>query len=421
MGFAELYPDVKRIVDNIWDHPELGYKEFHTKAVVEEFLREKDADVEISYFSTTGMKVTLSKGKAKTVAFVAELDAVYAPTHFHADNQTGAAHNCGHYTQVGIALALYAYLLESNAHEQYDFNLQFIFVPAEEYLDLAYRKRLKEEGFIQYYGGKPEAMRLGVFDDVDFAIATHAIGEHFTEPTIELGCDLAGFLYKHYTFQGKASHAGFDPFSGANAYSMSTVFNVALGLMRQQVRDDQMVRFNPIIAESDMSTNVVPNRVKIGTDLRCRTIEYMKETVKRLDQAAQGSALALGGQVSVETEMGYLPFIQDAYLTSLARSAYEKQDKITGLIDNRGGIAAAGDMGDLSFLFPCVQVSYGGFTGTIHGDDFTMEDPHFVLETFPAYLVQVLEEMNGKLEQAPAYKRTFAEYEALLASIVEDE
>lgn len=368
-------------------------------------------------FSTTGMRIDLSQDKAKTVTIIAELDAVYAPP----ISMPIAKLVRRTIVQVGIALALYAYLWKTKAYEEYDYNLQFIFVPAEEYLDLAYRKSLKEDGLIQYYGGKPEAMRLGVFDETDFAISVNAIGEHFTEPTIELGCDLAGFLYKHYTFKGRASHAGFDPFSGVNAYSMSTVFNVSLGLMRQQVRDDQLVRFNPIVAGSDMSTNVVPNWVRIGTDLRCRTVDYMKETVVKLDQSAKGSALALGGEVSVETEMGYLSFVQDSYLTSLARATFDKQDVITGIIDNRGGIAAAGDIGDLSYLFPCIQISYGGFVGSIHGDDFEMEDPHFVLEAFPAYLVQVLEEMNGKLEQVPAYKRTFAEYEALLASIVEEE
>lgn len=420
MPFTEYYSDIKTVVDAIWEKPELGYKEFHTKETVEAYLTRLNPNIELHYFSTTGMKVNLSTGKAKTVAFIAELDAVYAPTHFHADKETGAAHNCGHYTQVGIALALYTHLFKTKAYEALDYNLQFVFVPAEEYLDLAYRKSLKEQGVIQYYGGKPEAMRLGVFDDVDFGICVHAIGEQFTEPTIELYCDLAGFLYKHYTFEGKASHAGFDPFSGANAYSMSTLFNVALGLTRQHVRDDQSVRFNPIVAESDMSTNVIPNRVKIGTDLRCKTVAYMKETVQKLDMAAKGSAMALNGRVTIDTEMGYLPFVQDRYLSDLARSAFEKQEVITGLIADRGSIAAAGDIGDLSFMFPCMQISYGGFVGSIHGDDFKMEDPHFVLETFPAYLMQVLAEMNGKLEDAPAYKRTYADYEALLASIVEE-
>jgi hypothetical protein len=61
----------------------------------------------------------------------------------------------------------------------------------------------------------------------------------------------------------------------------------------------------------------------------------------------------------------------------------------TSLCD-RGGIAAAGDIGDLAFMMPCIQISYGGFEGTIHGDDFKMIDPEFVLETFPEFLSEVL-------------------------------
>ncbi len=59
----------------------------------------------------------------------------------------------------------------------------FIFVPAEEYLDLRYRDELLKNGTIAYYGGKPEAMRLGVFDDIDCAVCVHAIGGEFDKRT----------------------------------------------------------------------------------------------------------------------------------------------------------------------------------------------------------------------------------------------
>ena len=43
-------------------------------------------------------------------------------------------------------------------------------MPAEEYLDLNYRAELLKKGQISHYGGKPEAMSLGVFDDIDVGI-----------------------------------------------------------------------------------------------------------------------------------------------------------------------------------------------------------------------------------------------------------
>ncbi len=166
-----------------------------------------------------------------------------------------------------------------------------------------------------------------------------------------------------------------------------------------------------------MSTNVVPNHITVGTDLRCKTLEYMPEVARKLDRAAQGSAYALEGEVTIETELGYLPFVQDRYLNSFVERTFAKFDKIPDIIDDRGGIAAAGDIGDLAFMMPCIQISYGGFEGTIHGDDFKMIDPEFVLETFPEFLSEVLMEMSGNLDEEKIYRRSFKEYKELIDSI----
>lgn len=418
MIFKEQYLEIKEIAKEIFDHPELGYKEINTKSTVVNYLKNVNPTIELEYFSTTGIKTNIHNGKELTIAFIAELDAVYAPTHKWADPTTGAAHNCGHYTQVAIALALYRYLHQTEAYKKFDFNLSFIFVPAEEYLDLPYRDELMHDNKISYYGGKPEAMKLGVFDDIDIGICVHAMGGEFAERTIEVNCDLAGFLYKKYTFKGKATHAGFDPFSAKNAYSMSTLFNVALGLSRQQLKDSEMVRMNPIVMESDMSTNVIPNDITVGTDLRTQSVEYMKEAAMKMDDAAKGSAQALQGDVSIATQMGYLPFVQDRYLSEFVKTAFHQNDEIKAIVEGNK-ISAAGDIGDLSVMIPCIQVGYSGFTGTIHGDDFIDIDPEYIYGIFPRFLGQVFEELNGKIDKSKLYKRSYEDYEKVILSIID--
>ncbi|MFQ7235970.1 MAG: carboxypeptidase, partial [Enterococcus hulanensis] len=180
--FADYYHHLKAFTEDLFLHPELGYKEHRTSEKVIGELKRIDPQIEFSKFSETGIKTFLSTDKKKTMAFIAELDAVYAPTHFQADAETGAAHNCGHFTQVAIALSLYDHFVKTQSYKELDFNLCFIFIPAEEYLDLDFRKELRAEGKIQFLGGKPEAMSLGIFDDVDFGVCVHAIGEVFERP-----------------------------------------------------------------------------------------------------------------------------------------------------------------------------------------------------------------------------------------------
>ncbi|WP_079911671.1 M20/M25/M40 family metallo-hydrolase [Paenibacillus sp. 32352] len=418
MLFKEQFDEIHRIARTIFDNPELGYKEVKTRQTVVDFLTRVHPGIELESFSTTGLKTSLGSGKKLNIAFIAELDAVYAPSHWRSDQATGAAHNCGHYTQVAIALALYKYFYTTGAYKAWDYTLTFIFVPAEEYLDLAYRDELLKNKQISYYGGKPEAMKLGVFDDIDIGVCVHAMGGEFPVRTIETNCDLAGFLYKRYTFEGKATHAGFDPFSAKNAYSMSTLFNVALGLARQQMKDSEKVRMNPIVMESDMSTNVIPNRIKVGSDLRTLTVDYMKEAAVKMDDAARGSALALQGSVSIETQMGYLPFVQDRYLSEFVIEAFHANDEIAAF-RNETPISAAGDIGDLSYMIPCIQIGYSGFTGTIHGDDFKDIDPEFIYEIFPRFLADVFERFNGRIDRSRLYRRSYKEYETLINSIAQ--
>lgn len=415
MSFYSNYDEIYKIAKDIYFHPELGYKEFRTSQIVENFIKKYAPSFEIKKFSGTGIKVKFPKVNEKglNMVFIAELDAVYTPTHFYSDKETGAAHNCGHYSQVAIALSIFKEFLETEDYKKIDYNISFVFVPAEEFLDLEYRLNLKKEGKIKYFGGKPEAMRLGIFDEFDFGIAIHSMGGKHEKRTIEINSDLAGFIYKNYTFKGKSAHAGFAPNQGINAYSISTVFNVAVGLLRQHFEEKEMVRINPVILHHKMGVNVIPQDVKVGTDFRAQSVEYILDGAKKLDNAAKGAAMSLSGDVEIETVIGYMPFKQDRYLSEFVEKEFNKTDKIEAIIKNRA-ISAAGDLGDLSMMFPCIQVGYSGFIGTIHGDDFIDEDSEYIFSVFPEFMYNVLKSMSGNIVKEKLYKKSYRDYEKII-------
>src|SRR5699024_3994982 len=122
-------------------------------------------------------------------------------------------------------------------------------------------------------------------------------------------------------------------------------------------------------------------------------------------------------EVDIKTQMGYLPFIQNRYLSTFVQEAFEKSEGIDVLLD-ADPISAAGDIGDLSYMMPCIQIGYSGFTGTIHGDDFIDVDPEFIYEIFPHFLAVVLEQLNGNIEEEKLYKRSYKEYMELIHSII---
>lgn len=407
------FKETLEIAETIYNNPELGFKECKTSNLVENFLKKYYPQGKIIKFAKTGIKINLGKRKKIHIALIGELDAVYTPSHFHSDKNSGAAHNCGHYSQVAILLNLFKQLVKNEKYKEFDFSLGFIFTPAEEYLDLEYRKKLQKDGKITFLGGKPEGIRLGIFDEYDLAIAIHSMGGEPHRRSIELNCNLAGFLYKYYTFIGKPAHAGFAPHAGINAYSISTLFNTALALYRQQIDEKFMVRINPIVMEAPMGTNVIPDTIKIGTDIRAHSVEYMLELSKKLDTMAECSAKALGGEVKIETEMGYLPFLQSHYLSDFVRETFNNFSEIEYCKEN-SPVSAAGDIGDLSYILPCIQIGYNGFSGTFHGNDFIHKDNEYIFSIFPKFLMKVLENMSGKLDKNILYKRSYSEYKKII-------
>ena len=405
------YDKVAELVADLWAHPEVGYQEMYTSARIRDFLALHAQGVEVTTFARTGLRLRLGTGHERAVALVAELDALIVPAHPAADPVTGAVHACGHHTQVGIACAVVAELASKPWDLPYD--LVVVFVPAEEYIDLDTRRALRDAGEIAWFGGKPEAMRLGVFDDVDVAILTHTMGGGYDAPTVELDCDLAGFAYKHVTFHGRAAHAGFVPFAGVNAASMAVLYQTAIGLGRQQLREDVLARLNPVVTSAPMTTNVIPDTARVSTDVRTIDLAYMSELSAKLDAMAQGAALALGGVAEIDTEVGYLPFRQHRPLSGPFREAFTAGvPGIEALLDDRGGSAAAGDVGDLSVMLPCIQIGYSGLEGTVHGADLHLDDPVTVLDAVPRFVLDGLRRLGPALDEVASYRKTYEEYVA---------
>ncbi len=71
---------------------------------------------------------------------------------------------------------------------------------------------------------------------------------------------------------------------------------------------------------------------------------------------------------------------------------------------------AAGDIGDVSYLMPTIQIGYGGWNGTIHGSDFKLVDPVFVLDIFPEFIFNSVLEISNNLNKIRTYRRTNQEY-----------
>lgn len=363
--------DIISIGTQIFQNPELGFKEHKTAKLAADTLKSLGLPTQEG-LALTGVKA-VAKGRSAgpRVMVMGELDAVVCPLHPWADEATGAAHSCGHNSQ--IASMLGAAMGLAPLMGELDGDAVFVATPAEEYVELEYREKLRAQGKIMFFGGKQELIRLGALDDVDMGMMIHS---HAGVPDRKflLGCDSSGFVGKIIKFVGQEAHAGAAPFEGVNALNAAALSLMAINSQRETFRESDRIRVHPIITKGGDLVNIVPADVRMETYVRGRTIEAVVSASEKVNRALQGSAMAIGAQVSITETPGYLPLIQNRELDRLFG---ENAEGVLGPGCNLTGyeLMGATDAGDISSLIPFIHESTGGYTGTAHSKDFTVCDP----------------------------------------------
>ena len=350
----KLKEDITELGDDIYKHPETGYREFRTTGLLADRLE------------ALGLKVP-------TIAVLGELDSLLCSAHPDSNPENGYMHACGHNIQVSVMYGVAAAMVKSGALDQLDGNVEFMAVPAEEYIELDYRSALKKEGKIKYFSGKAEAISRGVFDGVDMAVMAH------NYPISEQGykCSPAsawnGFIGKQVKFVGKQAHAGGAPWDGINALNMANLAMTGMHFQRETFHDDDKVRIHGIITKGGEVVNSVPDDVEMELTVRARNIEALKDANEKVNRAIKGAAITIGGTAVIEDTPGQMPLKYNKGLAKAyeenARMFYEEKE-ILPYLDT----TASTDMGDVSLLMPVLHSLSSGITGGLHSKDYRIVD-----------------------------------------------
>lgn len=359
--------------DEIYRDPELGFKEHRTAGRVQAYFDRLGVEY-LSGLAITGVKGVVDTGRpGPTVAILGELDSIVVFDHPDANPETGAAHCCGHNCQIAGMAAAATGLLRSGALEHLGGRLVFFAVPAEEYVEIDYRARLRAEGKLRFLGGKSELVALGEFDDVDVAIMMHSGNQDRERERFTVSTTSNGFVAKLIRYRGLAAHAAGAPDEAVNALNAALVGLTAIHANRETFADDDSVRVHPIITRGGDLVNVVPSDVRLETYVRGKTMDAVRRASERVDRALRAGAMAVGAAVDIETIPGYLPQVNDEGLNELFRQNVARHfgPEDVGVHGHRAG---SSDVGDLQHLLPMIQPSMNGSTGTFHGSDYAIAD-----------------------------------------------
>ncbi len=359
----------------IYKNPEFGYKEIETTRIVKDFL-EKELKLEVEdKIAYTGCRARVNKDKKGIkIAILGELDGISCKEHCDA-NSIGASHTCGHNVQIAGMLGVAIGLIKSGVIDELDGKIDFIATPAEEFIELAYRTKLKEDGHIKFFGGKQELIRRGAFDDVDISMMFHVLDTG--DKKVLTGPVSNGFIGKEITFIGKEAHAGSAPYEGINALNAAMLAINNVHAQRETFKEADRVRFHPIITKGGDIVNVVPADVKMESYVRARTISGMIDANMKVNRGLIAGAMAVGAQIEITEIPGYLPILRHDNMEEVLKGNLEYLGVNSSDIIEGGDFTGSFDFGDISHLMPTLHPMFGGVTGALHTRGYKISDEEY--------------------------------------------
>jgi amidohydrolase len=195
-------------------------------------------------------------------------------------------------------------------------------------------------------GGKVIMLERGAFEGIDAAMMFHPAGYTLAERPSLASYRLA------LKFTGKAAHAAAAPHEGINALDALIQTFSAIGLLRQQLRDD--ARVHGIITYGGAAPNIIPDRAEAVFTARATDSGYAKAVLERVIACAQGAALATGATLEHTVRKGYDAIkpnrpLADAFSKHLERLGWQPDKP-----PDRPRMGST-DMGDISQVIPSIH------------------------------------------------------------------
>ncbi len=305
------------MVQYMYDHPELGFKEYKAQEVMVQYLQKAGFEVEKGIAVETDFVAIYKSNKAgPTIAFMCEYDAL-----------PEVGHGCGHNLIAGIGIA--AGEAYKAIVDELGGIVKVVGAPGEE-----------------NFGGKVELVKAGVFNDVDVALMVHPGTQN------GLGGKSSALNPIKFEFFGKNAH-GCHPQDGASALDAAVMTYMQINLMRQFV--EPLTYIHGIIRDGGNAANVIPAYASLEYYFRAPTMKYAKEITEKAIQCAKGACLATG--TTLQTSVYECPYEDTLINYKLADMLKEKYE-LLGLTDikavNEDPIGST-DVGSVSYVCPTIQ------------------------------------------------------------------
>ena len=359
---ADSTDEMRAIFEDLHAHPEIGFTEERTSAVVAEKLRSYGVDEVHTGLGKTGV-VALIHGKQKgnrRVGLRADMDAL--PIHEisgveYSSETDGVMHACGHDGHTTMLLGAAKHLA---ATRDFDGTAVLVFQPAEEGL-----------------GGARQMIADGLFEqfpcDEIYGMHNWPSGE-LGQVGICKGTAMAGAAFFDITVTGKGSHAA-NPSQSRDALIIAASLATELQtILSRNVPALDTCVLSVTQLHAGAAYNVVPEVATLAGTIRYFKDEIYDLAATRMQAICDGFALAHGVQIELELRNVFDVLINDADLSDAYMEAAAEIVGAGNITLRQEPATGSEDFADMLKVVP------GAYCIVGHGGTVPLHNPAFKLD-----------------------------------------
>jgi amidohydrolase len=297
-AMAKLAQEMRAIRHDIHCHPELGFNEWRTSALVAERLRAWGIQVH-ERIGKTGLVGVLTAGTSdRAIGLRADMDAL--PIHEatgapHASIHQGISHSCGHDGHTAMLLCAARYLAETR---KFNGRVHLIFQPAEE--GQAGAQAMIDDRLFERF---PCAEIYALHNWPSLAAGTVA-----TRP----GPMMAAADRFEITVRGAGGHAAQPHLTSDTILCAAQIVTAANTLVARRIDPNATAVLSITCIHGGSAHNILPSEVKITGTVRTFDPAIQDKIEAALRELVEGTARAAGCTTTVEYVRYYPATINDA-------------------------------------------------------------------------------------------------------------
>jgi amidohydrolase len=305
---GEFHQDMTAWRRDLHAHPELGFEEHRTAAIVADRLKAFGLDEIHTGIARTGVVGVLRAGTGSgAIGLRADMDALpidEASGAPHASTTSGKMHACGHDGHTTMLLGAARYLAETR---NFDGTVYLIFQPAEEMLGGG--RVMLEEGLLERF---PMSQLYGLHNWPKLPVGSFAL---------RAGPLMAAADRFTLTLHGQGGHGAMPELARDPVVAAAQIVLAMQTIVSRNVDPVKQAVVSVTQIHTGDAFNVIPQTAMIAGTCRSFAPEVRDLIERRITSIGHGVGEALQVEVNVAYERGYPPTVNSEAETVLAAQA----------------------------------------------------------------------------------------------------